>query len=188
MRAWAPCLALAAAVAACGVSAAHSVRDSPRVTPAPFDTRLHAAHFPQARGWRTRISGPSDENPRCVRQRISWASTAPFTDGPMQLPPHRMIESLPPDGIVMAVSQYVDRCRRLQGIRAYRPPLDLADATRSQFRGPRGDELPLYAILGRFAGRYSFDLWVFYGRHEPTASQRAAAQRELDGVRWSARL
>jgi hypothetical protein len=88
----------------------------------------------------------------------------------------------------MAVTQYIDRCRRLRGIRALRPPLSLDDAKRSQFPGPRGDELPLYTVLGRFAGRYDLDLWVFYGRRNPTAAQRAAAQRELTGVRWSAWL
>jgi hypothetical protein len=165
-----------------------AILDSLRVRPAPFDTRLHAAHFPSAPGWRTRISGPSDENPSCVRQRVSWASTVPFRDGPMQLPPDRMIQSLPPDGIIIAATQYVDRCRRLRGLPALRPPLSLDRAKRSGFPGPRGDELPLYTILGRFAGRYDFDVWVFYGRPTPTHAQRAAAQRELRGVRWSAWL
>jgi hypothetical protein len=149
---------------------------------------LHAAHFPRAPGWRTRISEPSADVPACGKQRVSWASTVPFLDGPRQLPPSRMIEALPPDGIIMAVSQYVDTCRQLKGIRAVRPPLDLAKATRSGFPGPRGDELPLYRILGRFAGRYELDLWVFYGRRHPTPAQRAAAQRELSGVRWPAPL
>ena len=54
--------------------------------------------------------------------------------------------------------------------------------------GWRDDELPLYRILGRFAGRYHLDLWVFYGRRHPSAAQRAAAQRELGGVRWPAWL
>jgi hypothetical protein len=178
MRRWVPSLVLAV-VAACGASAS-ATHDAA--------ARLHAAHFPQAPGWQTRISGPSNENPRCLRQRVSWASTVPFTDGPSQLPPHRMIESLPPGGIVMAVVQYVDRCLRLRGIPARRPPLSLDDAKRSQFPGPRGEELPLYRILGRFAGRYDFDLWVFYGRRRPTPAQRAAAQRELTGARWPASL
>jgi hypothetical protein len=141
-----------------------AILDSLRVRPAPFSGRLHAAHFPRARGWRTRISAPAADVPACGRQRISWASTVPFTDGPRQLPPHDMIQALPPDGIIMAVSQYVDTCRRLKGVRALRPPLDLAKARRSDFPGPRGTELPLYRIFGRFAGRYEVDVWVFYGR------------------------
>jgi hypothetical protein len=159
-----------------------------RIRPAPFHAGLHAAHFPAAPGWRTRISGPSHESPKCLTQRTSWASTVPFLDGPTSLPPTKTIERLPPDGIVMAVTQYLDVCRRLRGIRALRPPLRLADATRSGFPGPRGDELPLYRLLGRFAGRYNLDLWVFYGRARPTAAQVAAAQRMLAGVRWPAWL
>jgi hypothetical protein len=165
-----------------------AILDSLRVRPAPFHERLHAAHFPSAPGWRTRISAPSRENPACLTQRVSWASTVPFADSPSSLPPHKMIEALPPEGIIMAVLQYVDTCRRLKGIPALRPPLDLATARRSDFPGPRGDELPLYRILGRFAGRYNLDVWVFYGRRHPTRAQRAAAQRELDGVRWPAWL
>jgi hypothetical protein len=165
-----------------------AILDSLRVRPAPFRARLHAAHFPPAPGWHTRISEPSADVPACGKQRISWASTVPFLDGPRQLPPNKMIEALPPDGIIIAVSPYVDTCRRLKGIPALRPPLNLAKATRSGFPGPRGDELPLYRILGRFAGRYDLDLWVFYGRRHPTAAQRAAAQRELSGVSWPAWL
>jgi hypothetical protein len=165
-----------------------AILDSLRVRPAPFHERLHAAHFPSAPGWRTRISAPSRENPACLTQRVSWASTVPLADSPSSLPPQKMIEALPPDGIIMAVLQYVDTCRRLRGIPALRPPLDLATARRSDFPGPRGDELPLYRILGRFAGRYNLDLWVFYGRRHPTRAQRAATQHELNGVRWPAWL
>jgi hypothetical protein len=165
-----------------------AILDSLRVRPAPFRARLHAAHFPQAPGWRTRISRSLTDNPACGHQRVSWAATVPFLDGTNSLPPHKMIEALLPDGIIMAVSQSIDTCRRLEGIAALRPPLDLSRATRSGFPGPRGDELPLYRILGRFAGRDDLDLWVFFGRRHPTAAQRAAAQRELSGVRWPAWL
>jgi hypothetical protein len=64
----------------------------------------------------------------------------------------------------------------------------VADAHRSDFPGARGDDLPLYRTLGRFAGRYDLDLWVFYGRRHPTKAQRAAAQHELAGVLWPAWL
>jgi hypothetical protein len=179
-------VALAASLAGCGAPAAAS--DFPRVRPPPFEARLHAAHFPRAPGWRTRISASAADVPACGRQRISWASTVPFSDGPRQLPPHTMIRALAPDGIIMALVLSVDTCRHLKGLRALRPPLKLSGATRSGFPGPRGDELPLYTVLGRFPGHYDLDLWVFYGRRHPTAAQRAAAQRMLSGVRWPARL
>jgi hypothetical protein len=165
-----------------------AILDSLRVRPAPFHERIHAAHFPRASGWRTRVSGPAADVPSCGKQRVSWASTVPFLDGPRQLPPHRMIQALPPDGIIIAVTQYTDTCARLRGIPALRPRLDLSRATRSGFPGPRGNDLPLYRILGRFPGRYNLDLWVFYGRRHPTKAQRAAAQREVSGVRWPAWL
>jgi hypothetical protein len=164
-----------------------AILDSLRVRPAPFDERLHAASFSAAAGWRTRVSRPSQEG-SCSRQRVSWASTVPFSDPPRELPPHDMIAALPPDGIVIAVAQYTNCRRALRGIKALSPPLRLEGATRSGFPGPRGDELPLYRVLGRFAGRYYVDLWVFFGRREPIVAQRAKAQRELSGVRWPAWL
>jgi hypothetical protein len=164
-----------------------AILDSLRIRPAPFTGALHGARFPARPGWRTRVSGPQHEGGCLQRQRTSWASTVPFTDGPAQLPPHSMIEALPPDGVVMAVVQWVE-CRRLEGLRALAPPLGVARAVRMQFPGPRGDELPLYRIRGRFPGRYNVDVWLFFGRRRPTAAQRAAAQRELSGVRWPASL
>jgi hypothetical protein len=165
-----------------------AILDSLQIRPAPFATKLDAARFPAARGWRTRVSITPPESP-CAQQRISWAATVAFADAGNDLPPHKMIERLPPDGIIMAAVQYRDDCRRpLRGIPALRPPLNLAGATRSQFPGSRGDELPLYRVIGRFAGRYQVDVWIFFGRRHPTGAQRARAQRELGGVRWPAWL
>ncbi|MDX6679932.1 MAG: hypothetical protein QOE31_3984 [Solirubrobacteraceae bacterium] len=164
-----------------------AILDSLRVRPAPFDARIHAARFPAAAGWRTRVSRPGPRG-SCVRQRASWASTVPFSDPPLQLPPHDMVASMKVDDVVIAALQYTQCRRALPGMRALRPPLRLEHATRSQFPGPRGDELALYRLLGRFAGRYYLDVWVFYGRPHPTAAQRRAAQRELARVRWPASL
>jgi hypothetical protein len=186
-RAFHVLVAIGTAAPQARVREALAILDSLRIRPAPFDARLHAARFPDATGWRTRISGPAHEG-ACLRQRISWASTVPFTDHAKNLPPHTMVQHLPPDGIIMAVTQWADRCRPVKGLPALRPPLRLKHATRMQFPGPRGDELPLYRVMGSFAGRYEVDLWVFYGRRNPTGAQRAAAQLELYGVRWPARL
>jgi hypothetical protein len=164
-----------------------AILDSLRVRRAPFHTSIRAAHFPAAAGWHTRVSRPGSER-SCARQRISWASTVPFSDPPRQLPPHDMVAAMKPDDIVIAAIQYTECRRALPGMRALSPPLRLPDATLSQFPGPRGDELPLYRLRGRFAGRYYLDVWVFFGRRDPTPAQRRAAQRELSGVRWPAWL
>jgi hypothetical protein len=164
-----------------------AILDSLRVRRVPFDARIDAARFRPAAGWRSRVSAPSHEG-SCGRQRVSWASTVPFRDPPRQLPPHAMVESMAPDDIVVAAVQYTDCRRALPGLRALRPPLRLDAATRSQFPGPRGNELALYRLAGRFAGRYYLDVWVFYGRRDPTAAQRSAAQRQLTRVRWPAGL
>ena len=125
--------------------------------------------------WHTRVSAVHREP--CLAQRARWASTVAFRNRPFELPPHAMIEALPPDGTIMALLQWRE-CRRLRGMPKLELPLRLARATRMQFPGPRGDELPLYRIQGRLGGDYA-DLWVFFGRRRPTRAQRAAAQREL---------
>jgi hypothetical protein len=162
-----------------------AILDSLRIRPAPFDTSSSAAVFTGAPGFRTRVS--RRQHDRCLVRRTSWASTVPFTNGPNDLPPHSMIAALPPDGIIMAIVQWRE-CRALRGVRALQPPLALSRAVRMGFEGPRGDELPLYRIMGRFAGRYYFDVWVFFGRHRPTPAQFARAARELSSVRWPAWL
>jgi hypothetical protein len=164
-----------------------AILDSLRVRPLAFDSAIHAARFPAAAGWRTRVSGPAHEG-SCLRRRVSWASTVPFDDPPQQLPPHDMVASMAPDDVVIAAVQYTQCRRALPGSTALRPPLRLGAARRSRFPGSRGDELAPYRLAGRFAGRYYLDVWVFYGRPRPTAAQRRAAQRELSGVRWPAAL
>jgi len=162
-----------------------AILNSLRIRPAPFDTKASAARFAPAPGFRTRVSRRQHE--RCLVRRTSWAATVPFTNGPNELPPHSMIAALPPDGIIMAIVQSHE-CRALRGIRAFAPPLALSHAVRMGFEGPRGDTLPLYRLIGRFPGRYYFDVWVFFGRHRPTAAQFARAARELSSVRWPAWL
>jgi hypothetical protein len=160
-----------------------AILDSLRIRPAPFSSKLQAARFPAEAGWRARVSGPQHEGGCLHRRRTSWASTVPFTDGANELPPHTMIAALPPGGIIMAVTQWSE-CRQVEGLRALRPPLRLDRAVRMQFPGPRGDELPLYRVMGRFPGRYNVDLWLFFGRRHPTVAQWAAARRELAAVLW----
>jgi hypothetical protein len=146
-------------------------------------THDRAARFPVRPGWHTRVSAPRRE--RCLRQRASWAATVPFTDAPFALPPHAMIEALPPDGVILVAMQWRE-CKRLHGMPVLNPPLRLRRATRTQFPGPRGDVLPLYRLRGRLIGRYYVDVWAFFGRRHPTRAQWTAAQRELGGVRWAA--
>ena len=41
-------------------------------------------------------------------------------------------------------------------------------------------EVALYRLWGWVGEQYNVDLWIFYGRREPTAEQRARAQGALD--------
>src|SRR4051794_33913780 len=99
----------ARAIVAIGLCGAAGCGSGEHPAHSPFDARLRAAAFPEGARWRTRTSGPIDFT-RCHRQRVSWASTVPFTDDSNALPPHSMIGALPPDGIILAIVQFRDRC------------------------------------------------------------------------------
>lgn len=49
------------------------------------------------------------------------------------------------------------------------------------WEGQVGD-VSLYRLWGWVGEPYSVDLWIFYGRREPTAGQRTAAQDMLNGL------
>jgi hypothetical protein len=74
-----------------------------------FERGLNAVRFPADPAWRVRVSGPGKEAP-CYRDRVSWAATVPFRDGPFALPPTETLAALPPDGVVLAVLQFENAC------------------------------------------------------------------------------
>ena len=155
----------------------------------PPQAGLSAVRFPAAPGWHVRVSGRGREAP-CLLDRVSWASTVALRDSAFSLPPQRTLATLPPDGIVIALYQFDNAClpSRPRTLPVRSLPLPLDQARESDFPGPRGEELPLLRLAGRFPGRYDFEVWLFYGRRSPTAQQQRAAQAMLDRARWPARL
>jgi hypothetical protein len=158
-----------------------AILESLRARPGPFTNALAAARFPAAPGWHARVD--REHRGACVRWEVSSAATVPFAPDV----PYETAERLLPDGVVIEILQYLDRCHRaLDAVLPVHPRLSQATAFR--FAGARGDTRTGYRIRGRFHRRYHVDALIFFGRRRPTAAQRARAQRELAGVRWPAEL
>jgi len=131
--------------------------------------------FRPSPGWNTHHSGRARVTPD-GESGDAWAATVPLViDG---VPPHRMLEHLPRDGNVMYLGIYSPPFRTRPLVRRF-PRLTRADGP----QGWEGQSLSLrHVSLFRSDARtrqYNVELWVFFGRSHPAASQWARAQAEL---------
>ena len=144
---------------------------------------IEPPRFLPAAGWYTDSFGGGEV--RATDFASAWASTIPYRNGPHDLPPAATLERLPPDGILIWVGLARDNRFPPTGeLRARRPrvsvPLQLGQTQGgSGWEGQVG-EIALYRLWGWVGEQYNVDLWIFYGRREPTAEQRALAQGALD--------
>lgn len=137
---------------------------------------VEPATFAAADGWHAGNSGQTDVRPE-GQQTWTWASTVPYLDEPMQFPPRKSLEQLPPDGIVIGVMLFGPDKR---SSRKAEPPFRIAQAARAYPWEGQVGEFPLYHIAGRTPGQqYNVDIFVFFGRNQPTDEQIAAADAEL---------
>ncbi len=146
---------------------------------------VEAATFAAADGWRAGSSGSTDVRPD-GQQTWTWASTIPYLDEPIQFPPRKTLEQLPPDGIVIDVQMFGPDN---PSTRKAEPPFRMAQADRSDSWEGQVGEIPLYGIAGRVPGQqYELGILVFFGRSHPTAEQISAADAELARLKlpdWS---
>lgn len=144
---------------------------------------IEPPRFAPADGWHAGSFGGGEV--RATDFGSAWAATVPYRNGPRDLPPAATLETLPPDGILIWVGLARDNRFPPTGeLRARRPlvsvPLQVGH-TQGGF-GWEGQvrEISLYRLWGWVGEQYNVDLWIFYGRREPTAEQRARAQGVLD--------
>ncbi len=142
---------------------------------------VEAPRFPPARGWSTRTRGAVPFRPVTVSVTVS--ATIAYRDAYNALPPRRTLEALPPDGIVLRVTLVADNrhvpvsAPRERGLA--RRPYRLAHATCAPYSGfPESQRAcVLRALVPR---QYRVEIWVMYGRRNPTRTQRTRAQAQLD--------
>jgi hypothetical protein len=144
---------------------------------------IEPPRFAPADGWHLGSFGGGEV--RATDNAAAWASTVPYRNGPRDLPPRDTLETLPPDGILIWVGlARENRFPPTGELRARRPlvavPLRLGQAQGGFGWEGQVRDISLYRLWGWVGEQYGIDLWIFYGRREPTAEQRASAQAALD--------
>lgn len=117
---------------------------------------------------------------RCVMAE-AWASTVPYRDCPNCVPPHKTLATLPPDGIIIQLTDARER-----------PPYGQPGSWPTRIRasqvisGP-GEGTPARISYAQLVVRSPHDvehfLFVWFGRPHPTPQQLARANTELQTVR-----
>jgi hypothetical protein len=141
---------------------------------------LAPVRFPPRPGWRAWagvVQACPGVSPQRCRFAPAWAATVPLLDCVNCLP-HRTVERLPPDGIVIQASISLERPRRLHGP-SWPPRID--PAAISNFEGLPW-RIGVFQATAR-VGRFDVLVMVFFGRPHPTPAQVARAQAELTGAR-----
>jgi hypothetical protein len=118
---------------------------------------------------------------RCV-MASAWASTVPYRDCPNCVPPHKTLAALPPDGIIIQLTDGRERP-------AYGPPgswptrIRASQVTSGPFEGVSRTSLSYAQLEVRSPHNVEHFLFVWFGRAHPTAQQLARANTELRTVR-----
>jgi hypothetical protein len=137
-----------------------------------YPGRVEPATFRAADGWHTGSTGPADIQPD-GQQTMSWASTNPYEDTGFQFPPSKTLDALFRDGIVILVT--LGQHGQPSGYGKIPP---LSDFLHGSFEGIPADVGTRH--VDTLVGHYNADMWVLFGRAEPTQAQLDQAQAELD--------
>jgi hypothetical protein len=117
---------------------------------------------------------------RCVMAE-AWASTVPYLDCPNCVPPHKTLATLPPDGIII---QLTDARERPPYGQPGRWPTQISA---SQVISGPGEGTPPQVSYTQLVVRSPHNvehfLFVWFGRSHPTPQQLARANAELQTVR-----
>jgi hypothetical protein len=148
-----------------------------------YPGRIEPPRLRPATGWYSASFGGGEV--RAADFASVWASTVPYRNGPRDLPPADTLETLPPDGILIWVAlARENRFPPTSELRSRRPRVSVplqVDQAQGGFgwEGQVGN-IALYRLWGWVGDQYNVDLWLFYGRREPTAEQLELAQGALD--------
>jgi hypothetical protein len=151
---------------------------------------VRSVEFPNRPGWYAVSSAP---NPRYAygEDVQTAAATIPYRDGTNQLPPHRTLEALPRDGILLWIS--LGRSSRIPPSRLERnaifeprrnPPYRLADLERRGTWPGQIRDIPEYVLGAAMGDRYLMDLRVYFGSAQPTAAMLAEADAAVRALRF----
>jgi hypothetical protein len=140
--------------------------------------------FAPAGGWHEGSSGPRPRGPDS-EWATGWAATVPYRDEWNALPPRKTIEALPADAIVIWVGLSRFAALGLAEPDAGPPsfPYRLSDFVRhAEWEGQVGD-VPEYELVRRVPGQYELNVRIYFGRGDPSAEMRDAAEAALERLR-----
>ena len=142
---------------------------------------LSPVRFPLQSGWYSGTAAahacPGVAAARCS-EAWSWAATVRWKDCSDCLP-HRTIASLPSSGLAIQVSLIRERPVTAKSALIWPPHVAAADVGGLEGLSNR------IGVYQRFArvGEFEVQIFVFFGRSRPTASQLVAANKELHATR-----
>ena len=137
---------------------------------------LPPARFPKRPGWF--VGARAGELLAEGGQTETWAATVPYRDSPSQIPPHRTLNRLPRDGVIIWVSLSRDSALRQRPFNSLNIRRRMIE---SNFEGlPKG--VGLYRASVRRAA-YDVGLWVFFNTVNPSIDVVARAQAQVDLLR-----
>jgi len=135
------------------------------------------ARFRRAGGWVTTSSGTVAVGPSTYS--IVLASTVRYRNRLNEFPPHRTLERLPSDGIIVWMSLNADNRHppTVPGGDRSRPVLRVGGSACGSFEGAQG--VLTCSFRAWRAHQYHVRGWVIFGRTRPTGAQVARAQEEF---------
>lgn len=140
---------------------------------------LSPPHVRAAPGWHVGATRPQAcpgvSRSRCV-QAEAWASTIPYRDCANCVPPHRTLAKLPPDGIVIQLSDARERPPR-QPLGPWPPRIRRRNVV-AGFEGEPQDRYGVFQYSAR-TGTLERSVFAWFGRPHPTRRQLARANAEL---------
>lgn len=117
---------------------------------------------------------------RCVMAE-AWASTVPYLDCPDCVPPHKTLATLPPDGIVIQLTDARERPRYGQP-GSWPTRVRASQVTSGPFEGEPA-RIGYSQLVVRSPRNVEHFLYIWFGRSHPTPQQLARANAELATVR-----
>jgi hypothetical protein len=149
-----------------------------------YPGRVDPARFPSGVGWHIGTSGARADTAN-GEQTESYASTAPYANGPNDLPPVRSVHKLGRNGVLIWLGLSRDS-RRAPPAFEHETPLPFRIEAGKIFTNWEGNgnysRYGLYRQTAFRRGQYDLDLWVFFSAAHPSAATIARAQTEIDRV------
>jgi hypothetical protein len=170
-------LAVGASLATTTKTGARDTRATPRVV-----SQIATLAFPPSAGWTTVAATASFPD---LRQQVAWVTNGrTASDEATTAWPVQTVRSLPPDGIVVWVA--LGTTANQSPYPAATPPLDLSTAElhTGQYEMQPAPNVSMLGPLSVTVNGYPVQVFVWFGRDQPTAAQLDQAQQQVNRLQF----